>query len=269
MIRRFNYTGRRRIRREDVRIAVRSDDSGLPIFSANLSLDRYKLPGEAHIVLEAYRSMTSYMRFPWGTVRQPVPHQNRRLSDFGTADGVLFRVKVVESPDQTNGRPPRVLALADQLRPQRFDEEQGQSLSLIDVVPSEINEIWRVDFPEDGGEPVLQVNQHLVERHHELVRTEEFISLVLPQVLRIVLTQILVIEKVDPYEDRDDWRSLWHRFARTLPGVGDAPHPAKGEGDTPENVDELEVWISNTVDAFARKFHIDQRFNDWWSNEEN
>lgn len=209
------------------------------------------------------------MRFPWGTVKQPVPHQDGTLTDFTTADGVLFRVKVVESPNQGNDRPPRVLALADQLRPQRFDEDQRQSLSLIDVVPSEIGEVWRVDFPEDGGEPVLQVNRYLVERHHELVRGDQFISLVLPEVLRIVLTRVLVIENVDPSEEGDDWRSLWHRFVRALPGVGDAPHPVKGESDSPENVDELEAWIDNAVDAFARKYRIDQRFNDWWSIEEN
>lgn len=265
MIRRFNYTGRRRIRREDARVSMRSDDSGLPIFSANLSLDRYKLPGDARIFVEAYR-LTSFMRFPWGTVKQPTPAEDRTLTEFGAGDGVLFRVKVVEPTDEVNRRPARVLALADQLRPQRLEETLRQSFSLLEVVPCELNEVWRIHFPEDGGEPVLLVNQCLVERHHELVRSEQFVSLVLPQIVRTILTQIMVVEGVDPTEDGDDWRSLWHRFARTLPGVGDSPRPANGEGSKPENADELEEWIDTAVAAFARKCRIDQRFHDWWSD---
>ena len=267
MIRRFNYTGRRRIRREDVRILVRYDDGNQPVFSASLSLDRYKLPGDARVFLEAHR-LTSFKRFSWGTVKQLTPDQDRSLAEFGAADGVLFRVKVVEPSEEANGRPARVLVLADQLRPQRFDEAPQQSFSLLEIIPSEIGEVWKVDFPEDGGEPVLLVNQNLVKRHHELVRSDEFVSLVLPQVLRTVLTEILVNRGVDPSEAGDDWHSLWPQFARTLPGVGDAPCPIDGEDGKLENSDELEEWIKTAVEAFARKCRISQKFHDWWRDGE-
>ena len=267
MIRRFNYTRRRRIRRQDVRVSVRSNGDTLPIFSADLSLDRYSLPGEARVFVEAYRQ-TSFMRFPWGRVGQLAPAVDRTLTEFGTADGVLFRVKIVEPLDNGNGRPARLLALANQISPKRLDQARLQSLSLLAVTLADLEEVWRVDFSPDGGEPTLQVNQRLVRSHHALVRSQEFVSLALPQVFRAILTQVLMIDRFDAIEDEADWHSLWLRFSQTLPGVGEAPQPACGDRGELENADELERWIDDAVAAFARKFRVDRRFSDWWSDGE-
>lgn len=271
MIRRFNYTDRRRIRREDARVSLRYREDDTPIFSVDLSLNRYRLPGTANVFIEAYRPATSsFMRFDWGTVQRPAPAQSRNLADFGTPDGILFRVKIVEGGEVGRVGPAHLLALAERIRPQLVDNVVQQSFSLLNVVPSEdLSEVWRVFFPEDGDEPVLLINRALVDHYHALVRDDRFIALALPQILRLILTRILIIEKFSSHEDSSDWRSQWLSLCRKLPGVLDAPTPAIEEAGQLENEGELESWIDEVIAAFVRKVKVDKRFSDWWRDEEN
>jgi hypothetical protein len=136
---------------------------------------------------------------------------------------------------------------------------------LLQVDAAELDEVWKLDFPEESGEPVLYVNKSLVANHHALVRSEQFVSLVLPEVLRAILTRILIADKFgDTSDDSDDWRSLWLRFSATLPGVADPPRQALAHDDKSENTDELESWIDAAVGAFARRAKIDRHFS-WWT----
>jgi hypothetical protein len=66
MRRRLNYTGRVKINRSDVFIAIQKKDE-LLIFDADLKLDDYGLPADSQIYIEAYRQ-TVWMRFLFGTV---------------------------------------------------------------------------------------------------------------------------------------------------------------------------------------------------------
>jgi hypothetical protein len=98
MIRRFNYTDRIRIRRKDVRITLCEDDGKLA-FAADLSaLREYDLPPESFLFVEAYRQ-TNWMRFEFGQVGAISPDNTRELSQFDSADGIRFRVKVTPNSD--------------------------------------------------------------------------------------------------------------------------------------------------------------------------
>src|SRR5437016_4376307 len=100
-IRRINSTGRMKIVRGDARISVRPDPDGVLTFDATIKLTDYGLPNDAPVFVEAYR-LTTYMRFPHGTVAAPQPPGNlsRRLTEFLTDDGLLFRVKVTSTGDR-------------------------------------------------------------------------------------------------------------------------------------------------------------------------
>src|SRR5258708_5063469 len=98
MIRRFNYTDRLRIRRSDIRIVLREKDGQLE-FDADLrSLAEYDLPPDSFVFVEAYRQ-TNWMRFDFGQLGAISPDANRVLSQFDSADGILFRVKVTPNGD--------------------------------------------------------------------------------------------------------------------------------------------------------------------------
>jgi len=113
MIRRFNYTGRKRILREDVPISLTGSK---PIWGFDIDLTRitsYEFPPSARIYVEAYEQ-ASYMRFDFGSVEKiaPVSKDARVLSEFEGSDGVRFRIKVVDASLDA-----KVLAEADGILP--------------------------------------------------------------------------------------------------------------------------------------------------------
>jgi hypothetical protein len=169
--------------------------------------------------------------------------EDRLLRDFDSPEGVLFRVKVVNSADPHG----LLLAQADQIRPRKSTDEDENRVSLLPVVPDENmgDEIWRLDF--DGQQSLLMVNSTLGDWRAR-VRDSVFAALVYPAVFRTVLWRILLEEKHHDTEDMDDWRSRWLRFAVSLPGVGDPP----GEEDEAR----IDDWIDIAASAFCRSHNI-------------
>src|SRR5262245_57758571 len=120
MNRRFNFTGRQKISREHAQLSVTVPAAGPPTFSADLNLTEYNFPADSLIYVEALRH-ASLMRFDWGTVASPKPLDGSALSDFGAAEGVRFRVKVVEPVDDPGTtQPAQLIAVADRLIPRRI-----------------------------------------------------------------------------------------------------------------------------------------------------
>lgn len=204
--RRLNYTGRKRIIRKHVSITIHDSGNGhVPTFDASLDLDSYPLAGSARVFVEAYRQ-TAFQRFDFGSVGALEPPENRQLDEFGAAEGVLFRVKVVESHADGAGieanvaassRPARILAQADQLRP----DHAGKHRSLLHLEPWDSrDEVWRLDIDEDTG-PLLKISRHLAPDRHSLVRSSQFVALALPELLRA--------------SSRMHWRRVFRTLRRT------------------------------------------------------
>lgn len=246
-IRSFNYTGRRRITRDEVSLKLSQTSDKTGTFDANICLDKgHALPAEAVVSVEAYRgSSASWMRFSYGTVSALKPPPDRRLTEFDGTDGILFRVKVT-SPGQNQGM---ILAEADALSPRAPDEEEQLPQSILPVRSDKTLEkrVWRLDFKD---EPVLLVNSALGEKW-DVVRDQAFMALVMPEVLEAILVRILFVDKYkddDQDEENGDWHSKWLRFVRSIPGTTDQP-------DIDEK-DTLEDWIEGIVGAFSRKQRI-------------
>ncbi len=183
-IRRFNYTGRLRIRREHVRITIHESGGEPARFDATLNLDPYRLPKDAPVFVEAYRQ-TTWMRFEFGTVAHIRPKDRPVLTDFDTPDGVLFRVKVT-SPNEPHGK---LLARADRIQARQPHEEEQPRVPLLPVKPDPDlgDEVFRVDFSD---RPILLVNAGLANST-TAARSPVFVSLVYPAVLREILARIL------------------------------------------------------------------------------
>ncbi len=250
-IRSLNYTGRRRITREEVSLRLNQLSDKTSIFDADIKLEKsHALPENAVVCVEAYRgSSASWMRFPFGTVGALKPPEDRRLTDFDGTDGIRFRVKVT-SPGKDQGL---ILAEADALSPRMPGEEKPSQQSILSV-RSDKNlgkRIWRLDF-KDG--PVLLVNSALGEKW-DVVRDPAFIVLVMPEVLEAILVRILLVDQ-DKDDDQDeetgDWRSQWLRFVRCIPGTTECPDI--------EDKDAVEEWIEQVVEAFSRKQHIFEKY---------
>jgi len=258
MMGRLNFTGRRPIRPEDVKIHITEAD-GAVRFDAELDLGRYNLPAHARVFVEAYRQ-TMWQRFDFGTVGAPCKPDDRVLRDVRSPDGVKFRVKVVENaPAGASVRPAKILALADQIRPRNLKSRTAQSLLPVDTGDSK-DQIWWVEFGDD--EPLLRISSTLVSDWRGFVTTPEFVTLALPEIFRSILTRILLIEEHVDRDDAQDWRNRWLRFARESLGMPEPPAADR------KDISEQEQWIDDAVEAFCRRKDIGARLGHWRKEEE-
>ncbi len=247
---RLNFTGRRRIAQDHIKVSLIAD--GQNSFSARMNLESYGFPNDAAVIVEAYRQL-ELTRFEFGTVIRPIPPPNCRLTDFGSLDGVRFRVKVVSTQEPQG----RLLGVADRINPTDEMLDRSRRIPLINVKGHDLGrEIWKVDFSD---EPLLLINYRLCNKH-SLARSSMFQSLVLPQVLRSILTRILLIDQFRYFEDEEDWAARWLRFASSFPGVGEVPEEEDAELDS--------EWIDSAVSAFCQWRGTDRLFRDFWRDSE-
>lgn len=256
MNRRLNYTGRKKIERADTTFSVKDNPDGIATFGVGIELAEYEFPADASVYIEAQR-LTSFMRFECGTVGDLVlpAAEARRLTDIGTADGVSFRVKVVESGDGVE-RPARLLGLADGIRP--LVDDSTQTLSLLEIIQYDTGaEAWRLLFHDDGH-PKLGLPPALFSSRFELLPKPWFSALILPAILRAVLVQVKCVDQHDDLEDGEQWRSQWLRLGARLTGINP---PAWDQAA------EVEDWIDEVVAAFGRRHESRQKFEAYWVEE--
>jgi hypothetical protein len=113
VIRKINFTGRKKIKRTNVRVDILRDAEGRRLFKLHLELSDHRLPSNAHICAEAYHR-TGYQRYDFGSLSNQKSPEDRRLRRFSDATLPLFRVKVV---DRTSAHG-RILAALDKIRPE-------------------------------------------------------------------------------------------------------------------------------------------------------
>ncbi len=233
MIRRFNYTDRKRITHDRVEIRIKEPEGGGPVsFAGELSLNGLGLSLDAPVIIEAYRGRAAD-RFRWGSVGAPSPPHDCRL--LNVPDNPLFRVKV-SHPDGSG----KLLAMADHIRP-RVEGQRG-SLIALKVARDLGKEVWRVDFGDGDDEPILHVNGAIQGIQQDVLRGRAFRALVMPEVLRAVLVNVLIVQEIDMGEDEGQWGPLLD-FARSL------HRPLDTDGDGPARM----KWIDEVVRAFTQK----------------
>ncbi len=247
MIRRYNYTGRKKLNRADAQVLI---DNGPLRFQAALKLGEYGLPADAKVFVEAYRQ-TNWMRFDFGTVAATKTPNDRQLTEFDTQEGILFRVKVTAATTPEG----RLLAEADQISPIHQAGEEARD-PLLAIKPEDLGEeVFRVDY--EDGPPILKVNNRFGD-WRALVRHPAFACFALPQVLREILTRVLWVEEYYDTEDESDWQARWLRFASLIPGSSEPP-------ESKDEKDRFDYWINDAVAAFARMHGMKNRFNMFWT----
>jgi hypothetical protein len=245
MIRRFNYTNRKRIDASCVAITVNLHASRPATFDVALELDDKELPSDAAIFLEAYYK-SSYMRFPLGTIGNLKIPDDRRLTEIDRGDTVFFRLKVVDTSASTG----RILAEINDLT-------SGSAIGKYCILPVNFTDlrqlVWRVDL--DESRPVLEVNRF--EGVEVFVKKDPlFLGLVFPAVVRQILEFILIGQEYEETGENGEWQSLWLRFAQSFY----PEKPPLSVGDTDERL--RREWIDGVVHGFCNNLSLKDRLVD-------
>lgn len=242
MRRRFNYTGRQRIKQKHVTISISEDSDHLHKFYADMDLSDYSLPEDSKIWVEAY-DRNAIMRFPFGIAESPAAETETTLTSFQGNDSYYFRVKVVDTEHQS-----RLIASADGISPLRYDDEDKRK-SLLRVVTRDLGFVpWKLEFYENDY-PLLVINNN-IDAGVSLARSNNYFqALVFPTILHQILSKILIEDAYRPskeYDNDDVWKEGWIHFAGSLPG--NSPF------DDSENKsdDEIGNWIEDSVEMFCK-----------------
>ncbi len=233
---RFNYTGMLGIDRKDVAVTIEDVFEGPSSFSVELLLDKYKFPKDAIVLIEAYYR-TTRMRFDYGMVgaiKRPV---DTRLSEFESAQDVLFRVRITENKTHAG----RMLGAVDKIRPNTDITDDEERLPLLSVRPSDEigDEVFYVDM---DPKPTLLINKGVGD-WRSVVTSSIFQALTAPAILRSILVHIIVFRETLEFEDPESPHARWLKFAKELPGaprIEDAHQDPMG-------------WIDDVVQIFAKE----------------
>ena len=240
MIRHLNHTGRQRIKTEHAQVSLRLAENGSPpMFDLELDLASYSFQPEARVRVEAWHGNV-IQRWEYGTAGELTPPSDQQRRMTVAPDSSQFRVIVVAGDDSGRllGHAPRIKPRLPQgsLLPLRETDELG-------------DEVWRVGFG-DGDQPALWVNRAVGGISGIVRGNTEFRALVMPAVLRTVLTHMLVVQRANLDDDEPTWDG-WFKLAQSLNPDADVPHvdPNAAADDLNESRD----WIDIVVDAFARE----------------
>lgn len=249
MIRKFNYTGRKKLSKQRVEIII-IEERPHKSFSAKIDLKGLVVADAAKIYIEPYYR-SSFMRFDFGTVSEPKMPISTALTDIPSSSAIRFRVKIVDET-QAHGR---ILYFADKIEAAGPNKEDNRfSLLHIDWDKELDQQIFRLTFPENDF-PRLELNK-LIGNAKELVASDAiFRALVFPVAVRLVAEKIARDWNEIDKEDRS-WQSMWLKFIREILHVSTVP-VIEEEGD---NEDEITFWVEEVVEAFCRKNKVRTKF---------
>jgi hypothetical protein len=237
MKRRFNSTGRIKIRHDAVAIRVIEDPSGGPSrFTADLSgLAVLGLPPSARVIVEPSVKQSS-MRFDFGTLESLQVPADTTLTEVDRGEVAHFRVKVVDTAE----RPGRLLALAGQLRP-RDEREDDDRKPILPVMSEDLGEaVWKLQVGVDEP-PILVLNSRMPDLRIHLDEAPLLRGAIFPVAIREVL-RVVLLEDVD---DELEWVQDWREFAESL--LGEALPDDTGDVDVTKSV------IERTVEVFCER----------------
>jgi hypothetical protein len=250
MIRRFNYTGRVKIPRNRIDVALFKDNEG-KYFRAKINLEGLKLPPDAKIFIEPnYKGV--YQRFDFGTVAAFKEPASTRLTELPETELAYFDISIVDESEKVG----LLLGKAKGI-PVSTNDLPNDRIPLLYVNPADLgNQFWRLTFDSsDDNRPILEINNRIPELYEMAKNDYKFISLVYPTAFRNVITKIVEDGEFDV--DEEHWIAQWLKFIESVLGIKSLPDTDDNNGVlTPEQ----EEWINECVNEYCKKFQLFEKF---------
>lgn len=240
MKRTLNYTGRKKINKENIKIALVKKDGNIDSFSLiQLDLNEFGFSGNSKIYIEAYYR-TELKRFDFGTISERFIPEPLTLKDIAYRENLRFRVLIVDPLSD------KIIAHAVGIRPEGAEEKRS-------ILPVEFKElgnlVWRVEYEGEEDSPILCLNKSIPNIENLAKEDVAFFVYVYSGVIREILYRMVFVDGVDSIEDPSiEWHGDWLRFASYL-GVN-SPRVLNKDDEEFEKEDALE-WIESVVIAFC------------------
>jgi hypothetical protein len=239
MIRKLNFTGRRKIERKHIQVTIKNDGEFMS-YDTTLNLSEYDFPRDCKVYVEAYLN-SAVMRFDHGTVSELKIPEDRKLKILPTTELTLFRIKVVDEATEKNGL---IVGLAEAVSPIGVGKNpEKQSILHVDYNDDLEETIFKVSF--EGVIPSIKINKR-IENGRELVLSDSrFRSLVFPSVVRQIASRLL--STLDDFNEGDgSWQDKWLSYIRNVLGVWNELD------DELDSVEEIERLADDACDAYCR-----------------
>lgn len=242
-MKRFNYTGRKKIFREDIKVRLQGDFHERPVVDVAVDLADYEFPRFARVFLEAQSNKTRFMRFDLGEVSSSVRRNGIELTEIDDAEHLDFRLKVV---DEVRGL---LLGIAENLKlynkDDQLDENQQSILPVSSVDLSSFGVLWRISWGDQKA--ILEIERELGSRD-QVVRSLMFRAFVWPAAMRQILVKVLSEDWDQEMSDPQELSTRWLLFARQI-----------GAGSPDPRVEDHEEWIDNAVRLLANNISVRQQ----------
>lgn len=244
-MKRFNYTGRKKILREDIKIKLQGDFNEKPTVNVSINLSGYEFPSSCDVYLEP-QWKTRFMRIPLGPAANSVRRNSIVLDEFDDAEGLDFRVKVV---DEQEGL---LLGIAENIKPynkdDKLDENQQSILPVTSIDLSGSGVLWRIEYGDQQA--VLQVERELGSRD-QVVRSLLFRGFILPAAMRQILVKIISDGWDADLSEPQELSTRWLLFAQQI-----------GAGLPDKEAEDNEEWIDGTVRVLGNNIGVRQQIID-------
>lgn len=244
MSRRFNFTGRVKILREDVKIILEPRGNRL-ICNAYLQLGDYKLKPDAQVVVVAQRGRALRIRHEWGLAGKAFAADGASsefdITSMGDPEDVRFRVLVVE-PGSC-----RLLATAEGVEAHNTQDDQTPQRSLLPIVMRDLQGgVWELENMDET--PTLVLDKTLGTKQE--IKSSPVLLSLLPGVIRTILIYLAYEQQDSGNDDENDAgegssSGMWLEQGEKWAGY---PYPSNAEQHR-----EIDEWAQKAVTGFCRE----------------
>lgn len=251
MKRRFNYTGRKKLAKDAVKIFINKANGKPKSIDVTLNLNEKKYPEDTKIYLDAYHK-TERKRFDFGKICKIAYPEDLTIDDLAYADNLMFRLMLIDE----SGEHGKIIAHADRIKP----DDEGDKKSILPVRFDDLGQqIWKLEFTGEEGGPILCINNKIPPLEN-IVRSDPiFFMYVFPAAIREILMHMIFIDTIEnPDDPAVTWQADWLKFAKMI-----LPYEPVPELD-PNKIGEVKEDIINWIDQIVEEF-CNSRSQEWLS----
>lgn len=243
MKRRFNYTDRKRITKDMIKININRTDGMIKSINASINIDPKHYDQDDKVFIVAYHK-TDRKRFDYGRINEIKEPDDLSVDELAYTDNLKFRVMIISDKTERG----LIAGHADRVRPD--DEIEKKSILPVSFVDLG-QQIWKLDFNDSGGGPILNINKNIPFITNVSKTDPLFFMYVYPAVIKEILHHMIFFDGVENVDDPPiEWHADWLKFSKIiLPNL--AP-PSTLQPDEEDFNSELTIsWIDDIVDEFC------------------